>query len=107
MTSYYRTEFALDTVNFTSATITTRADDGIIVYVNGTEVGRRNLDAGAVSFGTFANAAVSATNALNLPFVIEVPASAFVVGTNVISAEVHSNYRTTPSHSFELSATAQ
>ena len=84
--------------------MTTRADDGVVVYVNGVEVARKNLNAGAVTQGTYANAAVSAATAVSTPFVFDVPASAFVAGTNVIAVEVHSNYRSTPSHSFELSA---
>ena len=36
-----------------------------------------------------------------------VPASAFVTGANVITAEVHSNYHAASSHSFELTAAVQ
>ncbi|TFB16944.1 hypothetical protein E3V93_10070 [Microbacterium sp. 3H14] len=104
VTSYYRHPVTLTAVDFDKLTVTTRADDGIVVYVNGVEVARKNIDPGTVTQNTYANAAVSATNAVNTPFVFDVPASAFQVGTNVIAVEVHSNYRSTPSHSFELSA---
>jgi len=107
ITSYYSKEFTVANPGaFTSVTLTTRADDGIVLYVNGVEVARRNIDAGAVGFGTYANLAVSAANAVANPFTVTVPASAFVAGRNVISAEVHANYRSTPSVSFELTATA-
>jgi hypothetical protein len=106
ITSYYRRVVSLTSVDFTKLTVTTRADDGIVVYVNGVEVARKNLDPGAVTQGEYANAAVSATTAVSNPFVFDVPASAFHTGDNVIAAEVHSNYRSTPSHSFELSAVA-
>ncbi|MGV8886136.1 MAG: fibrinogen-like YCDxxxxGGGW domain-containing protein [Microbacteriaceae bacterium] len=85
-----------------SVTLTTRADDGIVVYVNGVEVARRNIDPGAVTTSTYANLAVSASSAVANPFVVSVDPSAFVAGANLITAEVHSNYRSTPSASFEL-----
>lgn len=106
VTSYYRQPVTLDALNFSKVTVTTRADDGVVVYVNGVEVARKNISAGPVTQSTYANAAVSAAAAVGTPFVFDVPASAFQVGANVISVEVHSNYRSTPSHSFELSAVA-
>jgi formylglycine-generating enzyme required for sulfatase activity len=90
-----------------SVTLTTRADDGIVVYVNGVEVLRKNISAGTVTSGTYASSAVSASTAVANPVTVSIPGSAFTTGTNVIAAEVHSNYRSTPSHSFELSAVSQ
>src|SRR3712207_7294344 len=49
-----------------------RADDGIVVYVNGQEVLRRNIDAGTVTHTTYANAAVGAASAVNNPITVEV-----------------------------------
>lgn len=107
LTSYYRKAFTVaDATKLASVTLQTRADDGIVVYVNGIEVNRTNIDPGNVTSTTYANVAVSAANALANPVNILVAGSAFATGTNVISAEVHSNYRSTPSASFELSATA-
>ncbi|WP_298040041.1 fibrinogen-like YCDxxxxGGGW domain-containing protein [uncultured Microbacterium sp.] len=107
VTSYYRTLVDVAALDFETVTLTTRADDGIVVYVNGTEVARKNIDAGPVTPGTYANAAVSASVAASTPLVVEVPASAFIVGNNTIAVEVHSNYRSTPSHSFALMAVSQ
>lgn len=107
ITSYYARAFEIvDATNVASVQIATRADDGIIVYVNGVEVLRRNVDPETSGSNVYANAAVSAANALANPVTVEVPGNLFVTGTNVITAEVHSNYRSTPSHSFELKATA-
>lgn len=106
VTSYYRKSFVVsDASSLASVNLTTRADDGVVVYVNGTEVLRRNMDAGIVGNATYANVAPGAATAVANPIAVVVPGSAFVDGTNVIAAEVHSNYRTTPSHSFELTAT--
>lgn len=107
ITSYYRKLFTLDDVSgLGSFVITTRADDGIRVLVNGTEVGRTNLPAGTVGHTTYATSAVGAANALANPVVYQVPLSLLRVGQNSVSVDVHSNYRSTPSHSFELVATA-
>ncbi|GAB3406172.1 hypothetical protein GCM10027515_20430 [Schumannella luteola] len=106
LTAYYRKAVDISTAGLGSVTLTTRADDGIVVYVNGTEVARKNIDAGAVTVGTYANAAPSTAAAVAAPVTVTVPASAFVNGRNVISAEVHANYRSTPNTSFELTATA-
>jgi hypothetical protein len=107
LTAYYRKSITVaDASKVASVLLTTRADDGIVVYVNGTEVLRRNIDPGAVTSGTYANVAVSASNAVANPVTLTLPGSAFVTGTNVITAEVHSNYRSTPSASFELTAQA-
>ena len=107
LTSYYRKSFTvLDAATIASVALTTRADDGIVIYVNGTEVLRNNIAPVIVTSGTYATSAVSAAAALANPVRVTVPGSAFVTGTNVITAEVHSEYRATPSHSFELSAEA-
>ena len=105
--SYYATTFDLaDPAAVASVTLTTRADDGIVIFVNGVEVARRNLDPGAVTNTTYANLAVSAASAVANPFVVTLPASAFAAGANRITAEVHSNYRSTPSASFEMVVSA-
>ncbi|MGW8482199.1 fibrinogen-like YCDxxxxGGGW domain-containing protein [Microbacterium sp. NPDC055903] len=106
LTSYYRTTVSLDAVDFDALTLTTRADDGIVVYVNGTEVGRKNMPAGATTLNTYASSAIGSTAVLANPYVLDVPLALLHTGDNTIAVEVHSNYRTTPSHSFEMEAVA-
>ncbi|MBN9613563.1 MAG: galactose oxidase, partial [Actinobacteria bacterium] len=107
LTSFYRKTFQVaDMTKVVKLGITTRADDGVAVYVNGTEVKRVNMDPGPDGVNVYANLAVSASAALANPVVFDVPGDLLVNGTNVITASVHSNYRTTPSHSFELEAIA-
>jgi hypothetical protein len=63
-------------------------DDGVVVYLNGTEVWRENMPAGVASFGTFASAAIGGADETNWltgalsPF-------ALVPGTNVLAVELH------------------
>ena len=103
LTSYYRSTFNVQNASgVESMTLTTRADDGIVVYVNGVEVGRSNLPAGAIGHNTYATSATTAAAALANPVTYTVSGALLQTGQNVITAEVHSNYRTTPSASFEL-----
>jgi hypothetical protein len=105
ITSYYRHDIELPTPLPEKVSLSVRVDDGVVVYVNGTEVLRRNLDAGPVGPNTYANTSVSGTTAVAQPVTVELPASAFTAGVNTIAAEVHSNYRSAKSHSFEMTVT--
>lgn len=108
LTSYYRKSFAVaDAAAVQRLTLVTRADDGIAVYVNGVEVGRSNLPDGPLTSGTYATTAVSTANAINSPVTFDVPPSLLREGANSIAVEVHSNYRSTPNASMDLTLTAK
>lgn len=107
LTTYFRRAFTVNNAAaVTALSLTTRADDGVAVYVNGTEVGRSNLPAGTLTATTYALSAPSTATAVASPVTWSVPTSLLVDGTNTISVEVHSNYRATPSISMDLSLTA-
>lgn len=104
-TRYFRKTFRLaDTNAVQELKITTRADDGIAVYVNGIEVGRKNLPAAGLTHRSPATATPGTATALKAPVQITVPGSALVDGTNVIAAEVHPGSRSTADLSFDLKA---
>ncbi len=63
-------------------------DDGAIVYVNGTEIGRSNMPEGAVDFTTRALSSV-AGDAERLPQPFIAGPETLVAGTNTIAVEVH------------------
>ncbi|MFI5426966.1 beta galactosidase jelly roll domain-containing protein [Aeromicrobium sp. UC242_57] len=108
LTSYYRRTF--DVANAAAVqrlTLVTRADDGVAVHVNGVEVGRSNLPNGPLTPGTYASSAVSTSNALASPVTFDVPVSLLRNGSNTIAVEVHSNYRSTPNTSMDLTLTAR
>ncbi len=65
-----------------------RHDDGVVVYVNGTEVKRVNIPTGVVSNTTLANANLEGNREL-VYVTYDIPKTAFVTGENVISAEIH------------------
>ena len=66
-------------------------DDGLIVYVNGSEAGRYNMPSGNVSYNTWAS-----TYAPNNPDngQLKLPTRLFHQGDNVIAVEVHNNSAT-------------
>ena len=79
-------------------------DDGAVVYLNGTEVARSNLPAGAITATTFATTAVGgADESTFYPFTVS--ASGLVSGTNVLAVEVHQSDRTSTDISFDLELT--
>lgn len=107
LTSYFRRSFTVPQASvLSSATLTTRADDGVAVYVNGTEIGRSNLPPGTLSASTYALTAPSTGTAIANPVTWQIPTSLLVDGVNTIAVEVHSNYRATPSTSMDLSLMA-
>ncbi|MBO7140604.1 MAG: CotH kinase family protein [Prevotella sp.] len=63
-----------------------QVDDGFVVYVNGREAGRVNMPDGTVRYDTF-----SQTYAGDTPMEgdIELPATLFHAGSNIVAVEVH------------------
>lgn len=82
--------------------LTTYADDGIAVYVNGKEVHRENLAAGAYP-DTPALSRVAYSDARRKPITISIPASELNQGKNLIAVEVHSFRRYEPA-TFDMEA---
>ncbi|GAB2875422.1 PKD domain-containing protein [Nocardioides pacificus] len=105
LAAYFRRDFQVaDHTKVTRLVLTTVADDGVVVYVNGTEVGRSNMPTGVVTNRTYASSARRTSVATSAPYVVEVPSGLLVDGRNVIAAETHLNYRGTADASFDLSA---
>ncbi|MBG0737867.1 PKD domain-containing protein [Paeniglutamicibacter antarcticus] len=107
LAGYFIRKFAVDNASaVTKLSLRTVADDGVVVFVNGTEVGRSNMPAGPVTFNTYASSTTNTATAAANPVVIDVPVSLLVTGTNTIAAEIHLNYHGTANVSFDLTATA-
>ncbi|MEI7055305.1 fibrinogen-like YCDxxxxGGGW domain-containing protein [Nocardioides sp. CCNWLW239] len=105
ITSYYARAFEVpDPAATGGLEVTVRVDDGVAVYLNGTEIVRENLPAGALTENTYASSAVSSSSASTSTVTVVVPRDLLTTGTNVLTAEAHSNYRKTASQTFELSA---
>ena len=105
LATYFQKQFTLDAVPATGMTLTTWADDGIAIFVNGTEITRKNLPSGTVKDGTWATAAPQSAKARASTFNVTIPASALTAGTNVIAAQVQSNWRATHNITFDARLT--
>lgn len=94
-----------DASKVSSLEFETIADDGMVVYLNGVEVARANMGSGNISYNSYATTAPSTSAAQANPVKVTVPGWAVHDGNNVVSVEVHSNYRSTPNSSFDLKLT--
>ncbi len=88
-TTYFRKAFVLadDPASLASLTLSLLYDDGVAVYLNGTEVVRRGLPAGEVTYSSLAAADIEAVT----PETVDLSAfrHLLVQGVNVLAAEVH------------------
>jgi hypothetical protein len=92
MTAYYfRRQFTIPTGRaVTEATLGLVRDDGAIVYVNGVEVHRSNMEAGPVTADTRAATATIGHDESRW-YDAPVDEAVFQAGVNVIAVEVHQN----------------
>ncbi|MEP6724501.1 MAG: metallophosphoesterase family protein, partial [Bacteroidota bacterium] len=99
ITTYFRKTFNITGVSgYSSFTISAYRDDGIAVYVNGTEVVRDLLAAGA-TYTTLASSASDDGQVINT---YSVPALPFVEGANTISVEMHQTAANSTDISFDM-----
>jgi len=110
---YFRTHFTMPSVpaGYLAGTelITTNAvDDGAVVYINGVEIFRQNMPAGAVNANTFAPTAPAEgwpPTGLTVFFRTNL-ATNVVVGDNVMEVEVHQNAFTSSDEVFGMTMVA-
>ncbi len=87
----------------TNVIIRVQRDDGVVVYVNGSEVARDNMPAGAPAYATRSVGSVADEQEwLALPLA----SSVLRPGTNVIAAEVHQQNSTSSDAGFHLTLRA-
>ncbi len=103
ITYYFRKTFtvaapsALDALN-----LRLLRDDGAVVYLNGEEVARSNMPAGAIDFQTTASSAVAGGSESAFE-AFEVPTSALQAGENILAVEIHQANPSSSDISFNLS----
>ena len=103
--AWFRQQFTItDASALSQVAVTTRADDGVVVYVNGIEIGRKKLPTGTLASTSYATAAprTSIATATANAVTFTVPTTALRDGPNVITASTHLNYRSTADLSFDL-----
>jgi secreted PhoX family phosphatase len=105
----YRTTYYRRMINVTSANlaacdsilVTLRIDDGAVLHINGTEIMRNNMPAGAISYTTLANSpAVGSAPAV---FSKMLDKNLFTVGDNTFAVEIHQQAATSSDTYFDLS----
>lgn len=102
VTTYFRRFFTVtDPQLYLNLALNILRDDGAIVYVNGTEVVRSNMPAGAVNYLTFAPGTIagSSEDVFN-PYAVD--PNVLVAGTNVIAVEIHQRSLGSSDISFDL-----
>jgi len=89
ITSWYRQEFEVEgAAALDPVVLNVRADDGMVIYVNGSEAARFNMPSGP--FGDNTTAASSTTSLEEVEFSdFPIDNALLVEGTNVIAVEVH------------------
>jgi len=111
VTTYFRRAFTLsDPASITTLDLSVIRDDGVAVYLNGVELLRNNLAAGA-TYTTLATTAISGTDESTPVWatidVSTLPPGTLVSGTNVLAAEMHQSAVNSSDISFDLALTAR
>ena len=105
-TTYFRKTFNVAAGSYTSVDLSLLRDDGVVIYLNGTEIGRDNLTTGVVNYQTLANNAIGGSDETT-PISFTIPASLLLPGANTLAVEVHQVNLTSSDLTFdaELSVT--
>ncbi|MCX8109031.1 MAG: lamin tail domain-containing protein, partial [Verrucomicrobiae bacterium] len=105
-TTYFRHTFTLDsTNNISKLQIEILRDDGAVVYLNGVEILRENMNPGPISYSTYSATVVSSPDQ-NTYFVREVDAGHLLrKGQNTLAVEVHQCNATSSDLYFDFSMT--
>ncbi|ARS42621.1 hypothetical protein CA265_24340 [Sphingobacteriaceae bacterium GW460-11-11-14-LB5] len=86
VTTYFRKKINIANVSLYNNIVgTVKRDDGVVVYVNGTEVYRNNVGTGTVTYTTLAPVYLEYTDLLTF----KVPKSLLNNGDNYIAVEIH------------------
>ncbi|MTI22887.1 T9SS type A sorting domain-containing protein [Fulvivirga sp. RKSG066] len=101
-TTYFRHSFTVpDASIYSSLTINLLRDDGAVVYLNGTEVLRDNMPAGAITFTTLAPGTITGEDEDNYNS-FNVSSASLVNGANVLAVEIHQRAVNSSDISFDM-----
>lgn len=105
VTTYFRHAFVVtNTSAFVAISVDVLRDDGVVVYLNGREIIRNNMPAGAPGNRTFATSSLS--GASETAFVATpVSPTNLVAGTNLVAVEIHQSDAASSDVSFDLRIT--
>lgn len=107
ITTYFRkTFFIANPAQFSSVNSSVKRDDGVVIYVNGTEVYRNNMPAGNITHQTPASGTVAWPNENNT-YNFSFSPALFVAGNNLIAVEIHQDEPSSSDISFDLSLSGE
>ena len=102
-TAYFRKAFALYKPSVvTGLVMNARANDGMVVYLNGNEVLRYNLPGGTVTNSTLATLSLPSTQWTS----VRLATNSLIQGTNIVAVEVHQASVSSPDLIMDMSLTA-
>ncbi|MDC0271091.1 PKD domain-containing protein [Akkermansiaceae bacterium] len=102
ITTYFRRRFYLnDPADYSALTTSLLVDDGAVIYLNGNEVERINMDPGEVTYSTPAKDTIGGDDEKTF-FDRELSPLDLVAGENVIAVEVHQRSQTSSDLAFDL-----
>jgi len=107
ITTYFRRRFFLDDpADYSALTASLLVDDGAVIYLNGNEVERINIDPGTVTYSTQANESVGGDDEEAF-FDWSLDPADLLGGENVIAVEVHQRSQTSSDLGFDLALTGR
>lgn len=105
-TTYFRKAFTVpDASLYAGLNLRLLRDDGAVVYLNGAEIWRTNMPAGAVTYSTLAPVAIGGTDETTFVSPPATLPNTLVNGTNVLAVEIHQSGATSTDISFDLELT--
>ncbi|WP_460891703.1 hypothetical protein [Rufibacter soli] len=106
ITTYFRKVISVtDPVVLGTITANVKRDDGVVIYVNGTEVLRNNMPTGSIAYNTLASkdASDSGTKIQSFAF----SGLVLVPGANLVAVEIHQSKANTSDMAFDLELVSQ
>ncbi len=104
ITTYFRKTINIpDTSIFTGYKILIKKDDGSVIYINGVEVSRKNMPAGAIGYSTLAVEDTPGDGEIAEPRTLTI--KQLKKGVNVIAVEIHQSRANSSDISFDLELT--
>ena len=102
ITTYFRKNFVVtDTTGRSALALKVNRDDGVVVYINGSEVYRNNMPAGSIDYTTTALTFIEGATEDEL-IEATVDKSVLKIGDNNISVEIHQNSATSNDIAFDM-----
>lgn len=102
ITTYFRRAFTVAApASLGGLTLRTLRDDGAVVYLNGAEVWRSNMPAGAITYTTLASTPIAPAGETTFT-AAQIDPSLLVAGTNVVAVEIHQVTPASTDISFDL-----